>query len=207
VKDLETVAYVTVNYPHLQGLRIVPAGLAFLTAAAWQGGWLPWPGKTGPDAGRWFLLLLALALGAAVPIGRYYRTRYGVVHPHRFDSASTLLFVVFAGSGVMVWHQLIMKWAISVPALFVGAALVSVGLGHGGLRRHYVAIGGACLFFAIFGSLGTPSAARRVMLDLLLGGGLVAGGVGDHLVLRRTLHPPSGAPETPAVPEEYDCAV
>jgi hypothetical protein len=51
----------------------------------------------------------------------------------------------------------------------------------------------ACLLFALARSVGVSDQARQVLFDLLIGGGLIAAGIGDHLVLLRLLHTPRHA--------------
>jgi hypothetical protein len=53
--DVRRLPYVTEHHPSLEGLRVVPLGVPFLTSAAWRAGWLAWwPWTAGRDAELWF---------------------------------------------------------------------------------------------------------------------------------------------------------
>src|SRR5262249_12394513 len=199
VRNSEAVAYVTANYPHLQGLRIVPLGLPFLLAAVWRGVRTSTPAATDATVGRWFLLVFLLALAGSVAAGRYYRTRYGVVRLHLRDQASPLLLSVVLGFATLVWQQLDTQWPVPPPVVFVGIVLVWLGGARGGLRKHYAVIGGACLAFSMLGVFGVAAETRRLLLDVLMGSGLIGGGVGDPRVRRGMPRPPQ--------PEACGCAL
>jgi hypothetical protein len=190
--DLQRLRFVTERYPHLQGLRLIPLGLPFLVSAAWRDGQLAWvPGTHGPGAGFWFFGLMIAALSLSVALGRYYRRRFGSVQPARQATGALLglLFLaLFFGS---LWTQDLLSPKLSLPAIVIGTALGYVGVAGGQLRTHYIALAALCLCFATLGSFGVPLHARDVLLDDLIGIGLIVIGVGDHLLLRRTLEPVS----------------
>jgi hypothetical protein len=194
--DLRRTVYVTEHYAQLQGLRLVPLALCFLGSAAWRAGLLAWlPGIAGGGARAWFLTSLTLALIASFPIGAHYRRRLGVASSRASRLGAVPLttcvvyFVILTALPPNAWH-------VSIPMLFAALALAYVGLANGGVRRHYLGIAVACLAFAIALLIGMPGTAREVILDVLIGLGLLVAGVGDHVVLQRVLQ----APEREGVP-------
>ena len=70
-----------------------------------------------------------------------------------------------------------------------GTAAACIGISGGHPRTHYLALAAVCLIFATLGTSGVPIHARDVLLDDLIGIGLIVVGIGDHLLLRRTLEP------------------
>ena len=188
--QLERVQFVVKRYPHLQGLRLLPIGLVFLASGAWRDGYMRWwPGAANAAGARWFAGAFVVALLIAVALGRYYRARFGSVQPlpnvHRFLSAVGFAAILVAAVSV----QTILHWDISAPFVVIGAALGYVGVAGGYMRPHYLAVAAACVLFATLGTFGVTLHTRLVLLDYLIGGGLIAVGIGDHLVLRNTLEP------------------
>jgi hypothetical protein len=190
--DARRVLYVTEHYAHLQGLRIVPLGVCFLGSGAWRAGLLGWvPGIAGRGARAWLAASVAIALGVSRVIGARYR-RHGAVRPRATATGVVTLTACFV-SFVMVGRLPPNAWQVSMPVLMVACVLAYLGVVADGLRRHYLVIALACLVFAFAPLLGVPSAARSLALDLLIGVGLIAAGVGDHAALQRVLHAPEGA--------------
>ena len=188
--QLQRVHFVVKRYPHLQGLRLLPIGLVFVASGLWQAGYFRWwPGAADAAGQWWFAGAFVVALVAAVALGRYYRARFGSVDP--LPNVPAFLSAVGFGAMVVgaVWLQTALDSPISVPLLFVAAALMFVGLTGGYVRVHYVVVGTACLLLATMGVFGVPLQTRLVLLDYVIGGGLIAVGIGDHLLLRNTLEP------------------
>jgi hypothetical protein len=188
--DLKRLRFVTERYPHLQGLRLVPLGIPFLLSALWRNGQLPSvPGTAGHGAGYWFVGLIVIALVASSLVGRYYSRHFGSVEPERAKSdllaAVGFLAIFFAA----VWTQDQLASGPSIPALVIAIALGYVGVSGGGFRAHYLAVAILTLLFATLGPLGVPMQIREVLLDHLIGFGVIFVGIGDHLLLRGTLQP------------------
>jgi hypothetical protein len=185
---------VTTYYPHLRGLRLVPLGLPFLISAFWRIGQISGvPLVNGLPAERWFVGMLAVALGAAYAVGTYYERHYGRVQPQRAITHAIVAFALGMAFVLTVWSQDTFRWAVSLPILLVACALAIVGSTGGQVRAHYFVLAGACAMFSFLGTLGVPFVIRDVLLDILVGGGFILIGVGDHIVLRRTLSPVSHA--------------
>jgi hypothetical protein len=186
--DVRTARFVTVQYPHMQGLRLVPLGLAFLVSAAFRAGWVtagPW--AAGKGARLSFVGLLAAATVSARPIGTWYARRYGVVRLRRADNGALALlsFVVclLALAGVQEWLQTL----IPLARLFLVSGLLVLGTAHRCTRVHYLVLAAICVIVPWMLPPDVAPASRELVLDLLTGGGLLIAGVGDHLVLTRLL--------------------
>jgi hypothetical protein len=78
-----------------------------------------------------------------------------------------------------------------VPALFVGTALLAIGVSHGALRKHYLVIAGLWFAVATLASFGMSAATKDAALDMTIGVALIIAGMGDHWLLRDTLQPAS----------------
>jgi hypothetical protein len=177
------------NYAHLQGLRVVPLAIPFLGSAAWRMGWLSWlPGIAGHGTRYWFAMSLAAALIASYPIRGWYRRRFGTVNQTLCGSGALGLTTFAVGFAALVAIQDWLGWAWPVPLMFVTVVMLYVGTRHAGLRRHYVVLALACMVFIAVGRLGMPQSTQRVLLELLIGFGLVFAGVRDHVTLRRVLY-------------------
>jgi hypothetical protein len=190
MSDPARVRYLTEHYAQLQGLRLVPLGLVFIGVAVWHGGGLRWlPGSAQGGIHSWFVVAFAAAIVAAYVIGARYRRRFGSIRLRPFAGGPWHLGVLVAlGLGLAL--QDTFRWPLSLPLLVVGAALGYIGVVRQGLRRHYLWIAAACVLFSNISNFGLPVRTQQVMFDLLIAGGLIAAGIGDHLVLIKTLQAP-----------------
>jgi hypothetical protein len=178
---------------------LVPLGLLFVAVALWhdrQLGWLP--GTAGDSAARWFLGGLAVAVAASYGIGAYYRHQFGSIQFGAFQAGGPRVLAIGAVIFVSLVLQDAFKWPVSLPLVVVGAVLAYVGVVQGRMRRHYLWIAVACLMFANVASFGVPARTQQVMFDLLIAGGLLVAGIGDHLVLLKVLNPPDPRPHVNA---------
>jgi hypothetical protein len=192
VTDAAKLRFITEHYARLQGLRLIPLGILFLCLAAWRGGLLPaLPTYDSDVAARWFVGGLVGAVGAAYATGAWYARRFGTVEPHRFRTGgpSLLANAAIVGS-LMVLHDFL-RPPVSLPMLYVGVVCAYTGVVQGGVRKHYLLIAAACVVFAFIQRFHVDHETGRTLLNLLVGSGLVVAGIGDHLLLRRTLRPPS----------------
>jgi hypothetical protein len=187
---LQRLRYVTERYEQLQGLRLVPLGIPFLLSSAWRGGHLnavPWTTGIGPRI--WFALLVAAGVGFSLFIKAYYARRFGDVQSVLTLEAPLAAFVFAALFMLAASVQPQVKAAVSMPAVIVALGLGYLGMVGGLLRPHYLMMAISVAAFAALGPLGVPYHARDVLWDQLMGIGFVVIGVGDHLLLRRTLVP------------------
>ena len=197
--DTRTVRYVTAHYAHLQGLRLVPLGVPFLAAAAWDAGWLRgWPGTTGHGAGYWFVALLAVAMTTSFLTRAWYHRRFGVVYARWRDDGMVRLVLIAAGVVVLVGIQMTIDSPISLPAAFVGIVLAAIAWRQAPRRPHFLLIAIAWLVCAFMRPLGVSPGAMPILWDLVIGLSVVIAGVGDHRILRQAL---------PSLPEAYAAAV
>ena len=89
-----------------------------------------------------------------------------------------------------MWVQESLKWRVSLPAVAVGSVLLATGLAHHRFRVHYVAAGAVLLAYSALQLFGVGPSTLDVTFDAVIGLVLLIAGVGDHLLLTRTLHPP-----------------
>jgi hypothetical protein len=190
VTDLAKLRFVTEHYAQLQGLRLLPVGLVFLGLAAWQSSQFQWMPAYDSDRGsRWFVGALVLAVIGAYVIGAFYRRQFGSVQPRRFRTGGPSLLANATIVGLLVIFQSFVPAPVSLPMLYVALVLAYTGVVQHGLRKHYLFIAVACLLFASLPSFDVSYQIGKVLLNLLIGVGLIVAGVGDHLVLRKTLRP------------------
>lgn len=190
--DLQRLRFVTKRYRHLQGLRLVPVALPFLVSAAWRDGAFAWvPGTHGIGAGYWFGGMMSAAVAISVTLGRYYTQSFGSV-AHAWNGARLLKMLSFVVMlGLAVWTQSYFSPTVSFPTIAIGITLGYIGVSGGHTRTHYLALAALCVAFATLGWFGVPLHVRDVLLDDLIGIGLIVIGIGDHIVLRQTLAPVS----------------
>lgn len=117
----------------------------------------------------------------------YYRRQFGDVAP-AINVTAALSTSVFAGL-LIVALTLPGETTVSVPALVGALGLGYVGVAGGHLRWHYVAVAGLVAVFSALGLVGVPVETRSVLFDLVIAFGFIVIGIGDHLLLRRTLVP------------------
>lgn len=189
--DPSRVRYLVEHYPQLQGLRLIPLAVLFVFVALWHDGQLRWlPASSGDGASRWFLIALGVAIASSYGIAAYYRHRFGMIQLGPFQTGGPRIVAFGAVIILSLVLQDAFRWPISVPLIVVGALLAYIGIVQNHLRQHYLWIGLACVFFANIADFGVPARTKQVMFDLLIAGGLFVAGIGDHLVLRKVLHPP-----------------
>lgn len=190
MSDPARVRYLIQHYPQLQGLRLVPLGLVFVAIALWHDGQLAWlPGTDEGGIRFWLLGALAIAVVVSYAIGAYYRRLFGTLTFAPFQSGGPRIAAIGAvlfGSFVL---QDTFRWSLSLPLVVVGIVLAYIGVTQRLMRGHYIGIAVACLVMANIDAFGVPARTQRIMLDLLIAGGLLVGGIGDHLVLMRSLYP------------------
>jgi hypothetical protein len=185
--------YVAEHSPYLEGLRIVPLGVPFLASAAWRAGWLTWwPWTAGRGAERWFFASLATAIVLSCPIRAWYRRRWGARQPPRHrNGAATLTMSAIGVVALALWQPDHIR--VSIPVVFVGLQLLTLGgVGHGA-RTHYRVIAGACFVVACVPLAGVSLHLRAIALDLLIGGGLIGAGWGEHRAFRAVVEELQGA--------------
>jgi hypothetical protein len=137
------------------------------------------------------VLLLAIAVLVARLTGRYYSERFGHVRPVGRLRAMVGVVAFLTIFMVAVSSQQTLHPSISLPAIVVACGIGYMGLVGGESRPHYLALAVLWCVFASLPAFGVPFAVRDVLLDQLTAIGLIVIGVGDHVMLRRTLQPVS----------------
>jgi len=187
---LQRLRYVTERYEQLQGLRLVPLGIPFLLSSAWRSGHLtsvPWTSGIGPRI--WFVFLVAAAVALSLATKTYYERRFGDVQSALTIKTPLAAFVFTALFILSVSLPRDVQATVSIPAVIIALGLGYLGMVGGLLRHHYLMIALCVVVFAALGPFGVPLHTRAVLWDELIGIGFVVIGVGDHLLLRRTLVP------------------
>jgi hypothetical protein len=187
---LQRLRYVTERYEQLQGLRLVPLGIPFLLSSAWRSHQLTWvPWTTGIGGPRWFVMLMASAVACSLFAKTYYERRFGDVQSAVTIKAPLAAFVFAALFIVAESLQPAVQTAVSIPAVIVALGLGYAGMAGGLVRPHYVTMAVCVALCSELGPLGVSLHTRDVLWDQLIGTGFVVIGLGDHLLLRRTLVP------------------
>jgi len=189
--QVSRVRYVTRRYPQLQGLRLLPLGVVFLVSGSWRAGWLPVPAASHASASAWFLGGLAVAVGLSFVIRSWYTKRYGLVSHGMLHSGVVPLTALLIGVLLATWLQDQWRWIYPVPTVFVGLALLAIGVNHRATRKHYIVIAALWWWMASLGMFGVSAATQDVAFDMTIGVALIIGGLGDHWLLRDTLQPVS----------------
>jgi len=86
------------------------------------------------------------------------------------------------------------QWPIAAPGplVVVILCLVYIGLTHDAIRKHYLVVALAVVSFLGAQQVGLLSPDRQqVLLDVIIGAGLIVAGLGDDRILRTLLQPPS----------------
>ncbi len=195
------IRFVTANYHQLQGLRLVPLGLflALWASLDWLGFFDPARFPPGDHAkvltrfgyAYWLGLLLALAAPA------YYRYRYGSVDPFDRRSRNRWITAAVIGFFVLVRIDRDLQWPVSLHLLLVSVALFITVWHDGRIRSYYLAPALVWLAVSFLPALDVSPAILRMTLFGLGGLTLVSCGIGDHLLLTRTLAKPRTTDDAP----------
>jgi hypothetical protein len=121
MKDLNQVRMITLNFPFLQGLKLVPLGLLLAGVSLWANA------GSGPRRDL-FLPVLGMGLAALAYglISRYYARNFGVVKPARAQRRSQLWRGLAGGAAGLAafWLDVTFKFPLS----FIGLVLVGGGI-------------------------------------------------------------------------------
>jgi hypothetical protein len=183
-RNLETAA---ANYSYLRGLFGIPLGVLIILVPLVNWGVCPlWA----------FLVAIAVAGAACLPINRYYNENYGRLTPSTRQQARGAVAAV-TGAAVFVGGSLLLHsraaWSLDLPvnAIAVPFALVmliSYAI-YVGLKSHHVLIWGALL---VAGALPVWHGADPGNIGfVLVGVAVMVSGVFDHRLFVRTF----GSPE------------
>ena len=189
--EYDRIRFVTANYYQLQGLRLVPVGLILVLLGLLDAVWLPPTG--GADrasvltrVGFAFMLLLALAIVAPV----IYRLRYGSIAP--VDRGWRNGWITAAVIGFFALYRLdrFLQWPVRTSLLLVSASLFITVWHDGRIRAHYLVPAFAWLAVSLLPVLNLSAGDAKLTLFVLGGLTLIWGGIGDHLLLTRTVATP-----------------
>jgi hypothetical protein len=188
------IRFVTANYQQLQGLRLVPLGLVLaLWALCDVLGLLDAAGAAAGDRVKvltriglacWLGLILALA----APL--YYRYRYGSVDPLDRHSRNRWITAAVIGFFVLGGIDRNLAGPVSLQMLLVSVSLVITVWHDGRVRVHYLAPAMVWLAASFLPALNASPADLKITLIGLGGLTLIGCGIGDHVLLTRTLAKP-----------------
>lgn len=205
--DNKKIRFVTANSHQLQGLRLVPIGLFLVFFGLFTSGsldWLPLAIGVAPTSARarlltWiglgFWLMIALALAAPA----YYRQRYGSVDPSDRRWRNRWITAVVIGYFVLIRVDKDTHWPVSLSLLLVSASLFITVWRDGRIRPHYLVAAVVWLVVSFLPAVlnVSPADTTRVASCLLGGLTLIGCGIGDHLLLTRTLATPRTTDDAP----------
>jgi len=188
---LARLRYAAEYFPALQGLRIVPFGIAFLIMVAVQPGlqWFPTGAAPSWDLGV-PLLAFAAAFLASVGLKGYYERAFGVHRPLPGDkalrgaSALALLGLVI-GMGARRVEAIEVLWAVPFAVAFMTAPK---------LRWYYGVAVVAFVLLAVLPAFGVGSrwgffGQNSRFHYLVLGLAFTVCGLLDHRLLRELFEP------------------
>lgn len=184
--------FVTARYPQLQGLRLLPLALLFFASALWRAGAIELPADNWGHAPEiWFAGGLGAAIGASFVIRRWYNRRLGAIGQRASQSGAIPIVATTGLAAAATWLQASLGWRLPLAAIVVGGVLASIGAREYRWRPHYVAAGAAVLIYAVLPASGLAAHALDATFDAVIGLTLLIVGVGDHILLTNTLHPPT----------------
>lgn len=188
--DLDRARYVAGRYRDLQGLRVVPWSVVF-------GLWAL--GESGLHLGPWWLWALGIsivsAVGLTVVLGPYYRRAFGSVDP-RPEGWRRWGVVAAAGAAVVVTGAVDTAWRmqpVSLTGLALAALIAAVYWRWRRHARHHLAFAAvlAAVSLAPLGAVapvdGLHPLSSATGTSVAVAGFFLVGGLGDHLLLVRTL--------------------
>ncbi|HSR69011.1 MAG TPA: hypothetical protein VLU25_13825 [Acidobacteriota bacterium] len=181
---MKRLRYVTENYTHLQGLRLLPFGLFFLAK-----------GMLGQAFTNTLVVSVTLATAVLLfyLIGRYYESRLGRVRRETSallkDGVAALVCLVVISAGVQLEIHYTMP--VSTVSLAVAGLFFYIHLHSAGQRHYYGLMAVLFLLVGLLPATGWVSSreifgVERTIGDFLLAGAYIVGGVLDHLFLIRT---------------------
>jgi uncharacterized membrane protein YiaA len=152
--DSSAFATAAGRYHVLRGLFLLPAGLAFIAAGAFD---MPPIGEesVSPDAG-YFLAALAAAAVGGVAIDRYYRRRFGSVDPSTRTKVKIDVFTVLAAVALCIGMMIDTVYDLPVSAYGAAFAIAWLCDYHVlvGLRPHHRIFLGGCGIVCLVPMLG-----------------------------------------------------
>jgi hypothetical protein len=196
----QKIRFVTANYAQLQGLRLIPIGLFLMLTAFDVLGVFDRQGQSAADRAQALTrmgLLAWLAIGAALAAPLYYRYRYGAVEG--FDRRRRDRWITAAVFGFFVLSRVDrnLDWPVSLSLMLVSVSLFVTALNEHWVRPYYPVLAAMWLLAACWPMLGGSPPGARLALCGLGGLTLVVIGIGDHLLLSRTLATPPSPGDAP----------
>jgi hypothetical protein len=187
----DRLRYVTSRYPQLQGARLIPLSLVFLASAWWRAGGIHLPGDHLTYGARaWFFGGVAVAVVGSYAIRRFTRA-LGAVGQHPTHSAAIPIFGTCLLVALTARLQSELEWRLCLPAVAVAAVLLATGLRSRGIRSHYVIAAAVLFMFSALPLFGVAFSSLDATFDAAIGVVLLITGLGDHRLLRETLHQPT----------------
>lgn len=192
--DANRIRFVTANYRQLQGLRFIPLGLFLVFWCVLEVLGMYEPGQfVSRDRGS-FLTGIGLAywaaLGLAMAAPAYYYFRYGSVDQLNRDGRERWITLAVVAFLLLGGTDRLHHGPVSLRMLLVAAALFITVWSDGRARRHYLLPAVVWLAASFLPALGASHDDTQLALYGLGGLTLIGCGIGDHLLLTRTLARP-----------------
>lgn len=187
--DGARLRFVAKHYNDLQGLRLVPIGLAFVGfGTAQQIGILPATGEH-----RWLAfigvpLILAAVVWSNVLIRGWYERRFGTVEGRigrsQMTSTAVMLGALIGGRVPLARTQAEVVFPL---VLALGIGCLVRGSAEGGFRRHYLAVAAGAFVLTALEVFGFVRPLASGIFHMVSGTAVLIIAIGDHLLLRRLL--------------------
>src|SRR5688572_26724544 len=193
----DRIRFVTANYAQLQGLRLVPIGVLLLLVVVVNLLGFTDPVGVSPAERTRFLTRMGfaywVALGLALSAPVYYRYRYGSVEGLDRGRRNRWITIATVGFFVLTMVDRRLDWPVSLSLLLVAASLFVTAWHEGWIRPYYPAVAVMWLVAGCLPVLGVPAPDSKLTLFFLAGLTLIVIGLGDHILLTRSLAKPPSA--------------
>ena len=182
----ERLRFVTANFYQLQGLRLIPLGIFLILMGLDTHEKLRWLSPIG-NSRLMLPTFVAMILGMAAATA-YYRRHYGDVAQNgrgKRNSLIALAILVF----IVLTNFVDKPFDLPVwtGALFLCGCLVATVRADGWIRGHYLLPAAAWFVLGFPKVLPVPISWVGVIVFGVAGLTLIVCGIGDHLLITRTL--------------------
>lgn len=185
--DRDELRFLTEHFNHLQGLRMIPFGLLFLS--------VPFLRTQDFDA-RWVAGMLGVAMLLYAAIGVYYNRTFGRVRRRaksQIRDVAVIAAFVLTTLGAIAFEK-VFDPPLSLVGLLIAGLLLYVYRTSAGRRHYYAAVAGVFVFLSCLPLIGLATSSDVFgkdggMGDFAVGIMYLVLGILDHKLLLRHLRP------------------